>query len=171
MGKLRDETGATYGRWTVLVQRTTNRHGQATWLCRCSCSNHTEREVAGCQLRTGMSRSCGCLQREAAAAHASEHNRKHGHNCNAPTPEYYSWVGMRTRCNNPNATGYERYGGRGIEVCERWEFFPNFLADMGERPDGFSLDRIDPDGNYKPSNCRWSDAKTQRHNRSAKVFV
>jgi hypothetical protein len=72
---------------------------------------------------------------------------------------------MRYRCLNPNATGYERYGGRGVTICDRWQDFKNFLADMGERPEGKTLDRVDPDGDYKPDNCRWATPGEQAHNR------
>src|SRR6185503_18205761 len=82
------------------------------------------------------------------------------------TGAYQSWHGMKTRCLRPSSRMYYRYGGRGITVCERWMQFENFLADMGERPAGMSLDRIDSNGNYEPSNCRWADDKTQNRNRS-----
>jgi hypothetical protein len=82
------------------------------------------------------------------------------------TPTYTSWVKMNDRCTNPNATGYALYGGRGISVCERWQVFANFLADMGERPSAdLSLDRIDNDGRYEPGNCRWATRSEQNRNR------
>jgi hypothetical protein len=82
------------------------------------------------------------------------------------TREYNSWCSMRNRCSNPNNIGFANYGGRGVTVCERWADFAAFLADMGPRPDGHTLDRIDPDGNYEPGNCRWVTRLEQRHNRS-----
>jgi len=91
---------------------------------------------------------------------------RHGH---YGSPTYVSWKKMKQRCSDPNDVGHPRYGGRGITVCERWlgpDGFVNFLADMGERPEGKTLDRIDPDGNYEPGNCRWATPKEQRANRS-----
>lgn len=92
--------------------------------------------------------------------------RTHGHSSRgARTPTYYSWRAMRARCKYACVRDYRLYGGRGIRVCERWEDFVNFLADMGERPEGATLDRIDGDSNYEPSNCRWATPLEQRHNR------
>jgi hypothetical protein len=97
---------------------------------------------------------------------------KHGHcRVNFESPTHRSWRAMVNRVTRPSHRFYKDYGGRGIAVCERWLDFENFLADMGERPKGLSLDRIDNDGNYEPGNCRWTDAKTQANNKRQRVAV
>ncbi len=98
---------------------------------------------------------------------------KHGHTRNGrPSPTWHSWASMRQRCSYPKARCYEDYGGRGIKVCARWEdSFENFLSDMGEKPRGYVLDRIDNDGNYKPSNCKWSSTRESSRNKRSAVRI
>lgn len=109
----------------------------------------------------------GVYERTPAHARVLANNaRGHGHSsAGHRTPTYCSWQNMISRCNHGSAPSYPNYGGRGITVCERWRKFANFLADMGERPEGMTLDRVDNDGNYEPGNCRWADKATQAVNR------
>jgi hypothetical protein len=100
-------------------------------------------------------------------------NFKHGHTHRdgKTTPTYYAWVDMRRRCSNTKHPAYKWYGARGINYCQRWDSFENFLADMGEKPEGSSLDRIDNNGNYQPGNCRWATGREQQVNRRSNVFL
>lgn len=140
------------------------------WRCRCDCGAITEtRHTLLTGLKTG---SCGCYAREASSARLSE-NTEHGHaRRGATTPEYRSWRSMLDRCENSNVPRYSEYGGRGICVCDQWHSFEAFLADMGPRPEGTSLDRFpDVNGNYEPSNCRWATAAEQMRNTRRNIIV
>lgn len=129
------------------------------WLCQCDCGK--ESKVATCSLVNGHIRSCGCLRRD-----VSQLNRKHGHTINkSPTTTWRSWCDMKRRCTNPKRDDYYLYGGRGITFCQEWEAFEVFLRDMGERPPGTSLGRIDNEANYCPSNCRWETSIQQANNK------
>jgi hypothetical protein len=158
-----DLVGKRFGRWKVVAFHTERRRWgnsvTACWLCRCNCG--VERVVAGSELRRGRSRSCGCLQREAAR----KHNTTHGM---SKTPIYRRWCGILRRCLDPNHPAYDYYGGRDvpITVCEYYRDFTNFFADMGDAPsDGLSIDRIDNDRGYEPGNLQWATASEQIRNR------
>lgn len=169
-----DLTNRTFGRLTAAWP--VGRQGiEICWLCFCVCGKFVV--VQGNNLRSGNVLSCGCLQKEVTRRRsiANQYGRKHGHSPRGTSsPEYKTWESMIQRCTNPNAKHYSYYGGRGIQVCERWRDFRNFLADMGKRPSGrngnryeYTIDRYpNKNGNYEPGNCRWATWKQQGENKN-----
>jgi hypothetical protein len=171
MPALIDLTGMRFERLVVLRRGDNARAkggGVTRWQCRCDCGNETLSNSS--DLRGGKSTSCGCLQRERMSEAAKVSSRTHGL---TDTPEWRSWSAMLSRCYNPAATGYERYGGRGIGVCVQWRHsFENFFSDMGKRPTlNHTLDRIEQNGNYTPDNCRWATKEEQGGNRRDNTLI
>jgi hypothetical protein len=163
MSRLIDLTGQTFNRWTVLARAENSKAGQTRWLCRCTCGN--EAIVQAAALRDNHSKSCGCLKIETTV----DRFTKHGHSsASGASPTYHSWAGMHARCTNSKHEAFRYYGGRGISVCKRWSDFQHFLEDMGEKPPGKSIDRIDVNGNYTPKNCQWATPLQQTENRRTK---
>lgn len=170
MAKVVDISGKKFGRLTVIrkVPRPLNlKSSNARWECICDCGKIVN--VISANLRNGTSSSCGCYKKEVT----SMVKRTHGQSSYNKTSEYQAWKGMKYRCYNKKGDHYHLYGGRGIIVCDRWlNSFENFLQDMGKKPSSkHSLDRINNNGNYEPSNCRWATDNEQRRNNSRNVFL
>ena len=158
MVKIIDMVGKRSGRLTIVRRAPNASGGKAMWVCVCDCGS-PEFTTWGVSLRNGTTQSCGCLIREGL----SERRFKHGR---SRTPVYIVWCHMHRRCRDPKDKMWERYGGRGIKVCNRWNEFGNFIADMGERPtSAHTLERRDNDKGYGPDNCFWATRKEQSRNR------
>lgn len=154
-----DLTGKRFGRLVVVSfhGRSKNRH--AVWNCICDCGEKPA--CLGEKMINGETKSCGCIRREYMTTHGQSTH-----------PNYHTWAGMVARCHDPTDRGFKNYGGRGIKVCNEWRTNPaKFFSDMGERPYGTSIDRIDNNKGYYPGNCRWADARTQNGNRRGCVMI
>lgn len=170
-GIFKDLTGKKFSRLTPL-RRVPEKDGKRmTWLCLCDCGKETLAETNS--LTHGYRVSCGCLMVEKARTTGIK-NTKHGLSRSGKVlPEYAVWINMVARCTNPKHKQYNRYGGRGIMVCDRWlKSVSDFISDMGHRPSAeYSIDRIDNDGNYELSNCRWATRAMQLKNRSNNHWI
>lgn len=155
MTKVKNRIGQTYGSLTVVSRADNTPHGKSRWVCVCSCGKQIVAQSDN--LQTGRTMSCG---------HTSYVHGK------SNSPAYASWDAMKRRCYDPKHPSFKWYGGSGITVCDEWkESFDQFLLDMGERPDGRSLDRIDYNKGYAPDNCRWATQDQQANNTRSNVVI
>jgi len=159
---IKDMTGMKFGK--LFVSHLSGRKADKTAIWHCVCDCGETREVAGTGLRAGRHKSCGCASPKFTKERTTTHNMSR-------TKTYKIWAHMIQRCKNKKQVRYKDYGGRGITVCDKWLDFTNFYADMGECGPSLSIDRIDNNGNYEPSNCRWADAITQNNNTRKNRFV
>ena len=152
----KDLMGQRFGRLVAINKEGRSKKREIIWQCLCDCGNL--KIAIGSRLTSGRIQSCGCLQKdrtkEACITHGKYNSRI-----------YSIWRNMLSRCTNPNHDSYPDYGGRGIQICNRWLKFKNFLLDMGEPPEGLTIDRIDVNGNYEPGNCRWATWSEQNLNK------
>jgi len=156
-----DLTGQRFGKLIAEKPDGKDAQGRIFWICACDCGK--SKRVRSSHLRAGSVQSCGCDRYKKVAEKVTSHGHSSG---GKVSPIYTSWAQMHARCSNPNHNRFHRYGGRGIKVCDQWADFACFLIDMGlSWAPGLSIDRINNDGNYEPTNCKWSTPKEQAANR------
>lgn len=159
-----DMTSKRYGRLMAICPTgKRDRAKNRIWKFTCDCGNSCE--IDGYSVRSGKRYQCPTCSAEQVRMSSVIHG-------SSESPEFSTWIDIQTRCYNPRSTGYRNYGGRGIRVCDRWRSnFSHFLEDMGKRPTGCSIDRINNDGDYEPGNCRWATRVDQANNRRTNVFL
>lgn len=162
MGFAKDLSGQRFTRLVAQKRIGTSPDRQALWMCICDCGK--EISVASGHLKSAHTKSCGCFNTDSTLQRFTTHGESYG-------STFAAWRNMKQRCTNPKNPAYPNYGGRGITVCDRWMVFENFLADMGKRPDGTSIDRVDNDAGYSKENCRWTDRATQSRNKRSTVLI
>lgn len=162
--KIHVKKGDVYNALTIIDEVTKNIHGARMFLCKCKCGKEIKTTLG--DIRSNHTKSCGCINRKRASLFFSQLTLTHGHSkVGKVSPTYRSWCSMKRRCRIGDDRENKYYTDRGITVCDRWNSFENFLSDMGERPEGMTLDRIDVNGNYCKENCRWATIEMQNNNK------